>query len=53
MVYPCFFRKWRYMVAAILNEKKCTRGISGASSEFDAYVLEPGHIVYLQFVQYI
>ena len=34
MVYPCFFRKWRYMVAAILNLKKCTREIFGASSEF-------------------
>ena len=31
---PLFFRKWRYMVAAILNLKKCTRGIFGASLEF-------------------
>ena len=31
---PLFFQKWRYMVATILNLKKCTRGIFGASSEF-------------------
>ena len=31
---PLFYRKWRYMVAAILNLKKCTRGIFGTSSEF-------------------
>ena len=26
MVHPCFFRKWRYMVAAILNLKKMHKG---------------------------